>query len=509
MAALVCDLCGGKLIMGTGGIATCESCGMEHSADRMKEKVQEIKGTVRIDNTHMIDNYLEMANNAYSSNNNSETESYCNKIIEIDPRNYKAWLLKGKSAGWQSTLANSRIAESVSAFAKAIINAPEEEKEYITEDAKDQIKRLCIAMVSLQTERFTKWPDEEETLSCVSLVNSILSTVVDFLAQTGTLITLNEIMSPVATLINQSVVEAYQKVIYPDYKSDRYPYPDKDDWQKYLVRITCCEELVKKAISLCKPDDENDIQMYENLIYLDKQALESRSYNSEYFDFDRGNGSWFVKRMEQEARSRGLIPDSANNRVYYEECRLNNQMQAKKSNEIQEYETKIKELKAAKTAKEAAEKAEREQIAKEEAQKRFDAYWAGHTEEKAALEAERNELNSQISVLTASQNDQVVALNKEIADIPEKAEIDNLKERIKTLSDKRSTLGLFKGKEKKAIQEQIDQAYTEKKRVEDRMDAAKKEIESKIASVKADFQKKISPLQNRVNTISNELTKAR
>ena len=42
MAALVCDICGGKLVMGSGGIAVCDSCGMEHSPDRMKEKVQEI-----------------------------------------------------------------------------------------------------------------------------------------------------------------------------------------------------------------------------------------------------------------------------------------------------------------------------------------------------------------------------------------------------------------------------------------------------------------------------------
>ena len=84
MAALVCDLCGGKLVMGAGGIAVCDSCGMEHSADRMKEKVQEIKGTVRVDNTHMIENYLEMANNAYDADNNVEAESYCNKIIEIE-----------------------------------------------------------------------------------------------------------------------------------------------------------------------------------------------------------------------------------------------------------------------------------------------------------------------------------------------------------------------------------------------------------------------------------------
>ena len=162
MAALVCDLCGGKLIMGAGGVAVCDSCGMEHSADRMKEKVQEIKGTVVVDNTHLIDNYLEMANNAYDADNNAEAESYCNKIIEIDPTNYEAWFLKGKAAGWQSTLQNSRLAESISAFAKAINNVPEEEKDDLVEEAKEQVINLSLAMVNLRAKRFVKWPDEEE-----------------------------------------------------------------------------------------------------------------------------------------------------------------------------------------------------------------------------------------------------------------------------------------------------------------------------------------------------------
>lgn len=43
MAALVCDLCGGKLVMGAGGIAVCDSCGMEYSTERMREKVQMLK----------------------------------------------------------------------------------------------------------------------------------------------------------------------------------------------------------------------------------------------------------------------------------------------------------------------------------------------------------------------------------------------------------------------------------------------------------------------------------
>ena len=90
MAALVCDLCGGKLIMGAGGVATCDSCGMEHSAGRMKEKVQEVKGVVQTDSSHLVTNYLDMAINAIDAGNNAEAESYCNKIIEVDPANMAA-----------------------------------------------------------------------------------------------------------------------------------------------------------------------------------------------------------------------------------------------------------------------------------------------------------------------------------------------------------------------------------------------------------------------------------
>ena len=60
------------------------------------------------------------------------------------------------------------------------------------------------------------------------------------------------------------------------------------------------------------------------------------------------------------------------------------------------------------------------------------------------------------------------------------------------------SLGLFKGREKKAVQEKIDAANLELKEVVDRMNAAKAEIE-----------KKILPLQQRINEINVELTKAR
>ncbi len=50
MSALVCDICGGNLVMDASGeFAVCESCGMKHSKDRVKAKVREIQGTVKID----------------------------------------------------------------------------------------------------------------------------------------------------------------------------------------------------------------------------------------------------------------------------------------------------------------------------------------------------------------------------------------------------------------------------------------------------------------------------
>lgn len=49
MDKLCCDICGGTLVMQAGGeTAICDSCGMQYSIERMREKVQEITGTVRV-----------------------------------------------------------------------------------------------------------------------------------------------------------------------------------------------------------------------------------------------------------------------------------------------------------------------------------------------------------------------------------------------------------------------------------------------------------------------------
>lgn len=449
MAALVCDLCGGKLVMGAGGIAICDSCGMEHSADRMQEKVQEIKGTVRVDNTHMIENYLEMARNAYDAGNNIESESYCNKIIEIDPTNYKAWFLKGKAAGWQSTIQNPRVSESILAFTKAIMNVSEEDKNELIEQAKEQIVNLSKAMISLRGQNFAKWPDEEGKNGLVSDIDSILNILVQFSSQTGVVISVNEVMASIAIIIDDSVIQAYNDTISPDYcgdPDDSDDRADKYEWQRYIERIGHCITLLEVAIDLCEEDYENDIRRYEDLIYFQKQAIDSCSWDYRYNDWG--------------------------DKIWRKEWRLSYEAKSLRKNLIHDYELKIKEIK------------EKE---KEEAEKRFDEYWLKHADEKVVLETEK-----------ASLQKQIISLEAEISNIPGNAEKENFQKRINTLSAEKDSLGIFKRKEKKAIQKKMDEANLELKKVVDKIEPIQKEIE-----------KKIEPLQNRINEINTELTKER
>lgn len=468
MAALVCDLCGGKLIMGAGGIATCDSCGMEHSADRMKEKVQEIKGTVRVDNSHMVENYLEMANNAYDADNNAEAESYCNKIIEIDPTNYKAWFLKGKAAGWQSTLQNSRLSESVAAFAKAIVNAPEEEKEEIIEEAKDQVKNLSSAMINLRGNRFAKWPDEEETAGFTSDITSIFSIVLQFIKQAGVIIPIAELTAPIATTINQSVVKAFNDVIWPDYNGDPNDSDDranKYEWQKFIKRIGHCTTLVEKAINLCDEDDESDIQRYENLIYLHEKAIDSCSWDYTFSSY-------------------------TSSKIWSKDWSLTDEAKAVRRKLIAVYRVKIEEIKSASKIK-----------AEEERKQRIKAYWDNHKQEKDALENEAKSLESQKKQYT----NEIAKLQKQKDSVPALAQLIQVQKNIEKLEAEKKALGLFKGKEKKAVQEKIDVQEVDKNRLKQQVASQQQEIEQKITPVRTKLNAAIA----RLKAIDQELTKDR
>ena len=84
------------------------------------------------------------------------------KATEYDAMCYKAWFLKAKAVGWSSTIQNPRIAEAAHSFKQAVDFAPDEEKESLTTEAAEELKRLGLACFSLRQKRFSQYPDKEE-----------------------------------------------------------------------------------------------------------------------------------------------------------------------------------------------------------------------------------------------------------------------------------------------------------------------------------------------------------
>ena len=125
------------------------------------------------------------------------------------------------------------------------------------------------------------------------------------------------------------------------------------------------------------------------------------------------------------------------------------------------------------------------------AKRRFAEYWDTHKSEKAEYEAEKKSLNEQIA-----------GLNQEIVDTPAKTDgyttMLELQKKVETLTSEKSKLGLFKLKEKKAIQEQIDSVNAQIAPVRLRIDTS-------VEAVK----KLIPPLEERIQCIDKELTKPR
>ena len=165
MKQLTCEMCGSNDLVKQDGVFVCQSCGCKYSVEEAKkmmvEGTVEVTGTVKVDDTARTENYLILAKNACDSKNYLEAENYCNKVIEIEPSNYDAWMFKGYATGWQSTFSNLRIEEAINCFTQGIINAPDEFKESINERVYDDASNLFEAIASLCYKTFIEISSED------------------------------------------------------------------------------------------------------------------------------------------------------------------------------------------------------------------------------------------------------------------------------------------------------------------------------------------------------------
>lgn len=287
MKQLACEMCGSTDLLKQDGVFVCQSCGMKYSVEEAKKMMIEgtvdIQGTVKVDDSAKIENYYTMAENAYEADNKKEAESYCNKIIEIEPGHYRAWLLKGMAAGWQSTLRNIRIEEAVNCFTKALDNAPEDEMEDIKTIASDEIASLSEALVRLSCKNFERWPSQENYEDVQRTVLLVKRYALLLLTKCG--VAPKGFYNELAETMNSAACDAWKNKVTVDY--DHNDHPGKVVYETFLERCNACISLITDSINLSNEDGNADIQRYKNLIHIETCKMNGGAYHY-------SNGYWSI-----------------------------------------------------------------------------------------------------------------------------------------------------------------------------------------------------------------------
>ena len=317
MKALTCEMCGSTNLIKDGGVFVCQSCGTKYSVEEAKkmmiEGVVSVKGSVVVDNTSSIDNYLIMAKNASKAGNHLEAESYCNKIIEIDSQHCEAWLLKGTSAGWQSTLANIRLEETINCYNNALSFTSESNIETIKKSIHEELSLLSSAITKLACDHFSEFPTFETATSIHLHLLDLVLTIAPIVESNGGDSEL--LKKNIGLTTGETALNAYNhaKSLY-----NNEEHPSEYEWKDYLDTGDGCIYLLDFATGLCHITTEDAIRYYNNMIKIQEELARSQSwtysvdagrYVVEYTLTNEAINSRFDRIMEYHNSIKELNPE--------------------------------------------------------------------------------------------------------------------------------------------------------------------------------------------------------
>ena len=541
MQQFECVLCGGTDIEKRDSIYYCNTCGCRYSEKEAKKLMDESTsnnsgakkipssfsaGTISSNNSAVIDNNLLMARNALQAENYKEAEAYSTRVIESDGKNWEAWFIKGKSAGLQSTFYNMRIKEAANSFIKALDCCPKDKQLSLAEDCATQMIRMISGLLRFRLKDYCEFyrdrddEDIKKMANVIDEINAISTTVVLSLMNTpqisiDTTKKFSTFMIPddgsmiYAIVVKEIMKEAWDRV---ERRHRKIEHPDTDDIKRYAGDIISISGGIATFATAMGDNFSNGIRnkliidLYEQAIEISKKLIGLRAYS----------------------------PTFAFGDIHYVSAEIGDTFSAQRN----DYQRRISEIKRVAPAQiEAA------------AKKSTEDYWKAHSKEKEKLisekeklTAEKNSLEKTISELEKTKNDvpakpylndisnRITAWMNQKNTVPGLSEKANIETHISDLQSKHSKLGIFKGKEKKEIEAQIEEARRRLPEVQRIIDYHIAAIDSQIAplSVEKDrlqsivsqqqaqietgispYREKLNKINARITEINEELTKPR
>ena len=510
MKKIVCELCEGTQFVKENGMFICQSCGTKYSTEEVKKMMKEVEGDsqpVSVRNTtseppmnnvdqQRIDNLFLLASNAKEAGNDAEAENYCNQIISLDATMYKAWFLKAKAIGWQSTLQSPRISEAAYSFGQAVDFAPEDEKEEMTKLAVNELESLGIALLKSRKNLFSKYPDEDELKGFRRDRSQVLESILVLLKKGKNASLSDDYKDTISHIMNDAAVDAF-KNLRTNYS--KISKPQKSDLAKMIDRTDNCIALIQQSLDVYSPnkipDTKNSATSYENMSFMSNYLMGLEAYDSYSSTYPSISLS-----SDAKAERRKIV-----NGWDREARRINGVLD---------------NIKREQERKAAEERRARERKAAEEKKARIEAYWSEHTEEKRELEEKKADAKAKASRIRA----RIYAIDRDIENakslknrkLPSETDLEKAEKEKDSLVSKKNSLGLFAGKEKKQLTEEITSLQGKMDELRVKIEAERKERDDKISKQiaaldkeKGSLQKELKIAEYDATSAENELTKDR
>lgn len=268
MKAIKCEMCGSSEIIKQDGVYVCQYCGTKYSPEEAKKLL--IQGTVKIDQTETVKNYLSLAENAIKSKNYTDAEIFSNKAIEAKADEPKAWILKGKATAHLSTPENLRFEEAANCFERAIMF--NNEPNYLVE-VHDDLKGDLLTTVNSVMDAYMKEPSLNNSNEVVHVAKMVVSFYSEFCNKCS--LDKKEFSEILAAQLIQNTIKIYETHIFKEYTKDRHPTDSQ--FYAFLDGAEGASNILEYATTIEEKADINK-SAYDTLIKLWRKVITAESY---------------------------------------------------------------------------------------------------------------------------------------------------------------------------------------------------------------------------------------
>lgn len=503
MKQLTCEMCGSTDLVKQDGFFVCQTCGCKYSVEEAKkmmiEGTVEVQGSVNVQNFAQLESLLKLAHSSYNSKNYAQAEAFCNQVIAMDSKNYEAWKLKGEAINYQIGTNNQRILEVYNCIMTSYRVLDESQKKKKRAEILSSLKSCLEGEVTFWLNQFEKNRPSKSTLkrvqeAYIDAYNKLTAAFDEFgyeAAKAGYLINFdNFFVNKVTVSCESSWKTTVGYNYYRDYFGDGID-PFGRENSKYVITNTdlyrptdtIWETFVNESDILIQLsqfaeeqfNDETDPKtmevIYSNISYLEECIISS--------------GSWSIQRGQSSAF------DGYYSVGWHEHFSLTDEAKASRQKTADQYNVKKADLPRVIEMRQKA-KVEKERM------ERVSKYWKAHPEQKSQLENDLKNMQEKKQYYV----DEITQLQKQKEKVPALAQLIRVQKNIEKLVEEKKSIGLFKGKEKKAVQEKIDVLEVEKNRLKQEVASQQQEIEEKISPIRTQLDSTIE----RLKKIEEELT---